>query len=164
MNTRRWIMLAGAAMALIGTFVIADAAVARGLNAQAGPATAQVAAVEAPGMAHPGGPGHGRRGRWIDRSLIAVAADKLGLTRAQLIGEMQTGKSIAQVAQAKGVDPATIIDAFLAPRAERLNQLVENGRLTQDQADRILDGMRAAAEARINRVPAPGAGPSGRDF
>ncbi len=86
----------------------------------------------------PGGANHG------EQSFMAVAAEKLGLTRVQLVEELQAGKTIAQVAEEKGVAPETIVNAFVETHKEWLDARVADGRLTAEQAAERL----AAAEAQ----------------
>lgn len=87
--------------------------------------------------------GAGPRWGGPEHSLIAVAAEQLGMEPAELITELQSGKTVAQVAEEKGVALQTIVDAFLAPRAEQLTEMVNNGQLTQEQADALLAMMTA---------------------
>jgi hypothetical protein len=68
-----------------------------------------------------------------------VAADVLGMELSDLLAELQDGKSIAEVAEGLGVDPQTIADAHLAQVAESLADAVENERITQEQADSMLE-------------------------
>jgi hypothetical protein len=58
-------------------------------------------------------PTQGRNG-----GLIGVAADVLDMLRQDLLVELQSGKTIADVAQAKKVDPLKIVDAFVAPQLD----------------------------------------------
>jgi hypothetical protein len=84
-----------------------------------------------------------------------VAADQVGLTQAELIAELQAGKTIADVAAEHGVAVETIVEAFLAPRAERLAELVANGQLTQAEADTWLATMRTRVTERISQPWSP---------
>ena len=94
--------------------------------------------------AHPMGKGFfGGRGAWGMRgnSLFSVAAEELGMELSDLMAELQDGKSIAEVAGGLGVDPQTIADAYLAQVAETLADAVENERITQKQADSMLESI-----------------------
>jgi polyhydroxyalkanoate synthesis regulator phasin len=73
-----------------------------------------------------------------ENSLISVAADQLGLTVDELLAELEDGRSIADVAEQRGVDAQTIADAYIAVRTERLDEAVAEGRITQEQADEML--------------------------
>jgi hypothetical protein len=81
-----------------------------------------------------GGPGN---------SLVAVAAEVIGIEQTELVAELQNGLTIAEVAEAHDVAVQDIVDAFVATRAERLTSGVEAGRLTQEQADLMLSNMEA---------------------
>ncbi|MGQ9548675.1 MAG: hypothetical protein ACUVSY_11335 [Roseiflexus sp.] len=84
-----------------------------------------------------GMPMQGRNG-----GLIGVAAEMLNMTRQDLLVELQSGKTIADVAFAKGVDPLKIVDSFVAPQFARIDALVKSGAITQQQADDAKASMR----------------------
>lgn len=92
-------------------------------------------------------------------SLIDAAAEVLGIERADLIAELQAGKSLAELAEERGVEPQAIVDAFLADHEERLQELVDAGRLTQEQADLMLDHMAEEIAERLNEPVLRGPGP-----
>jgi hypothetical protein len=94
--------------------------------------------------------GQGMMGR--ENSLIAVAAGELNMTTDELIAALGGTRSIAQVAAEHNVAVDTIIDAFLAPRVERLNEAVAAERITQEQADQMLVTMRTNVTTHINEV------------
>ncbi|MEW5959359.1 MAG: hypothetical protein AB1801_16635 [Chloroflexota bacterium] len=108
-------------------------------------------------MGQAGGPALGMGPRWGGQtgSLVAVAAEQLGMTQAELVAELQAGKTIADVAAEKGVALETIVDAFVALRAGRLAELVANGQLTQEQADAMLAAMKANVTARLSQAWTP---------
>ena len=94
----------------------------------------------------------GGRGGWGMRggaSLFSVAADKLGMSLSDLMAELQAGKSIAEVAADHNVDAKTIVEAYLAQLEETLTDAVENERITQKQADSILENMADAVASQI---------------
>ncbi|MEA3459166.1 MAG: hypothetical protein U9R11_00565 [Chloroflexota bacterium] len=90
---------------------------------------------------------HGRGfGLW--RSSWAVfdaAAEALGLTPEELFAELHAGKSLADIAKAQGVELKAVHDAMKAARVEArkqaIEQAVENGRMSQEQADWLLEGL-----------------------
>jgi hypothetical protein len=107
-------------------------------------------------------------GRWggPGNSLMSAVAEKLGLTPAELVTELQAGKSVADVAAEKNVAIDTIVDAVLAPRADRLNDLVAKGQLTQEEVDNRLANLRVDVVDWLNQSwgyqdTAPGAEPGG---
>ena len=75
-----------------------------------------------PGMGdHRGGPGMG--GRHGAPGLDA-AATALGITKDELRTELEAGKTIAEVATAKGVDVQKVIDALVAQAKTRITDMV----------------------------------------
>ncbi len=56
---------------------------------------------------------------------LQAAAEALGMTPAELRTELQAGKSIAEVADEKGVDEQVVVDAIVADGTERLEQAIE---------------------------------------
>lgn len=74
--------------------------------------------------------------RW---TMFDAVAEALGLTPEGLFAELHAGKSLSEVAEAQGVDTETLSDALLAARVEAIQQAVEDGTLTQEQADRMLE-------------------------
>jgi hypothetical protein len=98
-----------------------------------------------PGLGRWGKGFPGMRGAWGMRggSLISVAAEELGTELSELTAKLQEGKSIAEVAEENGVDPQIIADAYLAQVADQLAQAVEDGRITQRQADSMAENVAA---------------------
>jgi hypothetical protein len=85
--------------------------------------------------------------------LVPVAAEELDMTVRELMAELQDGKSIADVAEEAGVDPQTITDAFLAQLTEKLDASVEEGRITQKQADWMLGQAEEQVQEQLYQVP-----------
>ena len=96
-------------------------------------------------------------------SLLTVAAEELGMSVEDLTAALQDGKSIAAVASEKGVDPQAIADAFMSERAEWLAEAVADGRMTQEQADYMLEHMEAQILEHLD-APFSGAGGPGDCF
>ncbi len=80
------------------------------------------------------GPGRGQRGPGFGGEFQAIA-DALGVDLATLQSDLQSGKSIADIAKEKNVELSTIVDAVVAKAQENLTTAVTDGRLTQEQAD-----------------------------
>ena len=66
------------------------------------------------------------------------AYEALNMSPAELGQEILSGKTLADIARSKGVDPQVLIDAAVAPIKERLDNSVKNGKLTQAEADEHL--------------------------
>jgi uncharacterized protein YidB (DUF937 family) len=90
----------------------------------------------------------GFHGEMVD--VLSVAADKLGMTQSDLQTELKSGKTIADIAKEKGVDPQTIIDACIANLTTKLNEAVANGTMTQAQADQQLEQARTQVTNQVN--------------
>ena len=81
------------------------------------------------------------------------AAEYLGMTRQELAAEVRSGKSLAQIAGAKGKTVDGLVAAMVAPAKARLAKAVENGRLTRQRADEILARLTERVEKLVQRVP-----------
>jgi hypothetical protein len=114
---------------------------------------------EVNGVAGDHGPrGHGR-GHGMSTSDITDAAKVLGMTDAELKAELEAGKSVADVAEAKGVDLQGIIDAMVAADTAKTEAAVTAGTMTQAQADERLANL---AQHVTDEVNATGLGHGGR--
>ena len=162
MKTRTWLTLAGIALAVMVAIAVAPAVLAQGPADGLGPGQAHGRMIGGGtpgarnGMGQRGGMG-GMRGQMggPQQSLVAVAAHTLGITQADLIAQLQGGKTIAQVASEKNVALDTIVNAFVATRQARMAQAVADGRMTQAQADAMLATMRANVTARLSQPWSP---------
>jgi hypothetical protein len=93
------------------------------------------------------GPGRGfgfgwARGTW---TLFDAAAEALGLTPEELFVESHGGKSLDEIAEERGVEMDAVQEAMNAARAEAMQdaieQAVEDGYLSREQADWMLEGL-----------------------
>ena len=87
-----------------------------------------------------------------ETGLVGVAAEKLDMSVEDLHAELKDGKTIADVAEEKGVDTQEIIDAHLAELGETLKQAVEEGKMTQNQADWMLEQATETAPDQLNNT------------
>ena len=98
-----------------------------------------------------GGPG-GRHGAGL-----TAAATALGISEEDLRTALGDDKSIADVAKEKGVDLQKVIDAMVAEAKTHLAAEVEDGRITQAQADERLADLETRITDMVN-----GKAPAGR--
>jgi hypothetical protein len=95
-------------------------------------------------LLHGRGPGEGGRGHLGGAGLDA-AAQALGMTTDELTTALQSGKTLEQLAQEAGVDIQDVQDAIQAARADemrdRIQQAVDDGTITQENADWLLEGL-----------------------
>ncbi|MBI2848408.1 MAG: hypothetical protein HYX83_04455 [Chloroflexi bacterium] len=84
-----------------------------------------------------------------DEITLTRVAGILGLTYEQLTAELNQGKTIAEIAQAQGVDTSLLVTTILAPESEILQVRVKYGYLTETQAQAILEQSRQWIERAI---------------
>ncbi len=93
------------------------------------------------GLLHGGGPG----GRGLGLEGLQIAAEALNMTTDELINELQSGKTLEEIATEAGVDLQDVQDAIQEAREthlrERIQQAVEDGAITQEHADWLLEGL-----------------------
>jgi AraC-like DNA-binding protein len=82
--------------------------------------------------------------------LLSTAADYLGLTEAQLRTQLDSGKTLAQIAKDRNKSVDGLVDKLVADKAARIDEAVEDGRLTRAQANEIKADMRKAITDFVN--------------
>ncbi len=144
---KKWIVVAG--MAVTAAAVLFAGGIVGGVVSEVAPALAQEEPVEEPpcGMwlgLEMGRGGFGwRGGLW---TMFDTAAEALGLTPQEFFAESHdAGKSLTEIAEERGVDIPAVYDAMQAARGEamreRIQQAVEDGSLSQEQANWLLEGL-----------------------
>jgi hypothetical protein len=127
-----------------------DAAVAAGRITKAeGDAIKQRIASDAfplLGGLHPGFGHHEFFGR------LGTAAGYIGITEAQLRTELESGKSLAQVATAHGKSVDGLIDALVAAAKDKLDSAVSAGRLTKAQETEMLGVLKDRITSAVNNT------------
>lgn len=90
---------------------------------------------------HGGGPG----GRGLGLEGLQVAAEALGMSTDELITALRSGQTLEEIATAAGVELQDVQDAIQAARAddmrERIQQALDDGTITQEHADWLLEGL-----------------------
>jgi hypothetical protein len=95
---------------------------------------------------------------------LDAAANYLGLTDQQLGDQLRSGKSLAQVAKDKGKSVDGLKGAIRDSVKSRLDQAVNDKRITKDEEDRILGKLDSRLDDIVNRTPGKhrwGARPAG---
>jgi hypothetical protein len=82
---------------------------------------------------------------------IKDAAGVIGITPKDLLQAYRDGQSVAEVAQAHGVDPQTVIDKLVADADSKIDQALTNGTITQDQADKAKAKLPDRVTKLVNR-------------
>jgi hypothetical protein len=104
------------------------------------------------GGGHRGGFGH------HGPASLAGAATYLGLTEAELHSQLESGKSLAEIAKAQGKSVDGLKQSLSTEMKKKLDAAVKAGRLTQAQADEMQARM---AEHLDDLVNGTGRGPGG---
>lgn len=105
----------------------------------------------------PGGPGGPGRGPGL-----AVVAETLGLTKAEVRDAISNGQTLAQLAEANGSSAAELVAAILADIKTHMDEKVAAGDLTQQEADARLADAEARVTESVNNTKAPQGGPGHR--
>ncbi|WP_353829175.1 hypothetical protein [Agromyces sp. SYSU T0242] len=80
----------------------------------------------------------------------SVLDEVLGISHAELHARMDAGQNLAAVATDLGIDPQALIDALVADFSPVIDQALEDGIITQDQADDYLAQLEEAFTERVN--------------
>jgi hypothetical protein len=102
------------------------------------------------------GMGGSRGGRMMgaDGTMMAGVAELLELSVEEIHAQRLAGESLAQIAEAQGVDRATLVEALLDTRQTALDALVKDGRLTRAQADAMIEHMTGMVETMVDSTDA----------
>ena len=68
---------------------------------------------------------------------VSVAASTIGVDAKDLVKELRTGKSIADVATEHGVAEQTVVDAIVTDLSSKIDQAATNGTITAERAATI---------------------------
>jgi len=94
------------------------------------------------------GPKEGPGGRHGKGAKLDAAATAIGISVDELRTALESGQTIAQVAESKGVNVQTVIDALVADAKAHLAEDVASGKHTQEEVDQKL----ADLEERITEM------------
>ncbi len=97
------------------------------------------------------GPGAGMQGTMHD-----AIASALGISTDDLSAALRSGKTVAQIAQEKGISLETVAEAAEKAHDEALAAQVQAGRLTQEQADWMDARMEGNLTAMLSGQHGPG--------
>lgn len=91
-----------------------------------------------------GNQGHSGRGfggeLFGDIDMKAIVADALGITVEELEAYREDGLRFSEIAEELGVDVADVQEALQTAREEAINQALEDGTITEEQAERLQEG------------------------
>jgi hypothetical protein len=103
-----------------------------------------------------GGPEH--RGFGHGPGLLEPAADYLGLGNDVLRDRLSEGDSLAEIAEAEGKEVDGLVNALVAAARERLDEVLEDGRLDEAEREGMVERIRERVDALVQgelpgRVP-----------
>ena len=95
----------------------------------------------------------------------SVMPKALNTTTADLQSQLQSGKTLADIASAQGVSVDDLVAALVKAAQERIDQAVTDGKLTQERADELSKHLTERITARVNgeRPERPAGGHRGDD-
>jgi hypothetical protein len=116
--------------------------------------------------ARPDGPGFGfgHHGPGPIIGGLRAAQAYLGVTDAELRTALESGKTLAQVAQSKGKSVSGLIDAMVKDAKDHLATEVTEGDLTQARADQMATDIKAKVTDLVNNGIGAGKGFEMRGF
>jgi len=99
----------------------------------------------------------------LGKKLVEGIANDLGMAPKDLVAELHTGKSIADVATEKGVDPQKIVDDVVGAIDGKIDQRVAGKKLDQARADAMKQNLPQRVTDFVNRVWGQGKAKAGAD-
>lgn len=94
------------------------------------------------GLFRKGCPGAGEGKGWLAKGAnLETLAQTLGLSADELKAQLKEGKKLADIAKQQGVSMDQLRQKMQEARIQDIKQAVKEGRLTQEQADRLLQRM-----------------------
>jgi hypothetical protein len=130
-----------ATMALAGAVTVGTAGVA--VAADGGTTSTDPSAQTAKG--HPG------LRREVRRGAIKVVTETLGVSREDLRAALKGGQSLSDYATSLRKDPKALADALTNAANTKIDQLVADGKLSQDRANTIKGKVPARVDTLMNR-------------
>jgi len=85
------------------------------------------------------------------RALVGFVAKTIGITRVELRDGLKSGQSIADIAGAHNVDVQTLVNAIVTKVDQRVDQAVQNGRITSQRGDTIKSKVPDRVNTLVNR-------------
>jgi hypothetical protein len=90
--------------------------------------------------------------RQIAQEVVTVSSTTIGVSSQDLVSELRSGKSIADVASENSVSAQTVVNALVNAADAEVNQAVTNQKLTSAQASKIEAALPGYATTLVNHV------------
>jgi 6-phosphogluconate dehydrogenase len=88
----------------------------------------------------------------IRKAVVSISAKTIGVTPQDLVSELQSGKSITDVAGEHGVSEQTVASALVIAADAAINQAVAKGHLSSARATRIEAEVPGYATTLVNHT------------
>jgi hypothetical protein len=105
-----------------------------------------------------GGPGHRELGHWMHGALrgpLHAVSSYLGLTNMQLLNDLRSGQSLAQIATKQGKSVSGLEQTLTSAATSALDRAVAAGSLTKAQEQKLLSRLSARIGRLVNRTGFP---------
>ena len=97
------------------------------------------------------GPGMGRFGHHHGFGVgLDAAAEAIGIEADELRSALMDGQTLAEVAEANGVERQAVVDALVAEAESRIDQALEDERIDEDQATELRERAATKAEDAVD--------------
>lgn len=96
---------------------------------------------------------------FLDGVTLQRVATLLGTTTDDVVGQLQQGQTLAQIAQAKNVTSQALTDTLLQSTKDQLDLQVKYGYMSQDRANATLQN----EQTRVNNLINTAIGPNGNN-
>ena len=93
--------------------------------------------------------GMGMRGN--STNLIETVAGILGVDVSDIVAKIDAGATLREIVDDAGIEVETVASAFVSARSEHLGELVDEGRLTEEQAEAMLEHMEEMVTEHLNQ-------------
>lgn len=94
----------------------------------------------------------GPASRFAGHSPLGAAASYLGLTDAQLLDQLQAGKTLSQIAQSRGKSVAGLKQAMFGAEKARLDEAVKDKLITPAQEQQALSRLSSRLNNQLSRT------------
>ena len=95
-------------------------------------------------------PGAKKKGKAAIRGAVKAAATYLGLTTEQIRTQLQSGKSLAEIAAAQGKSVDDLKAAIVADAKATIDKLVSSGKIPAERGQRYLDAIQKNVDKLVN--------------
>lgn len=93
-----------------------------------------------------------QQGRQRAQTALNALSDLTGLSIADIRNQRAEEKSLASIAEDKGVSEQALIDKIAAERKAALDQLKADGKITEDQYQACIANLEARVKANVERT------------